>query len=438
MRLTSGDPRIPSRSPPPDSRGFAMSIPTIHDKSTRIPSSHQAHRCARDEPGIPLCPASAIPEGLTSGYLCSPCGRGPGSGVFVSPRSPDLHRLRSFPVHGPHGHLVTATARGAGSTGGSRFGVESPGRAHLPGGLCPALPFPSTSTPSPFSLIPALEVVALQRLFLATRGKSLDRSLVNAGTIAVGLGAAYAAAAVFLGYDNGVLSWKSRHRLFYFGPFPTAFYQLETREGQLVRGPGIPRRRGGLHPQPFRGDGSRHAGVLLHLGHARRIVQGEFVAETEADGGAVLLVDEVRGHRQREIRDGPVPSAVSRLPEDLPRKPERVEAFVRHAQFKLGETLFGEAAKTGKPIFSPQAEGDGRIASNGPEEFLRIRVPDGGSPPRGGCRDRRPRGRARFPAGIPSLKGGSTMRPWPFRRPADQQLLLVQEARETNASELRT
>ena len=229
-------------------------------------------------------------------------------------------------------------------------------------------PFLPVLTPSPFSLIPALEAVALAAL-LATRGRSLERPLVNAGTIAVGFGAAYAAAAVFLGYDNGFLH-KLAVPLFYFWPLSAAFFQLETHEVQLVRA-----------LEYYEGAVDSIYNLSVETGAAMResfsisdMLDGlsrVVVAETEADGGAVLLVDEFEDVISVRSVTGRFPPPF-RLPEDLPRKPERVEAFVRHAQFKLGETLFGEAARTGKPIFAPLAEGDGRIAGNGPEEFLRI------------------------------------------------------------------
>lgn len=226
----------------------------------------------------------------------------------------------------------------------------------------PSLPF------SPFSLVPALDAAVLA-ILLAVRGRSLDRALMNAGTVAAGFGAAYAAAAFFLGYEHGLLH-KLAVPLFYFWPLGTAFYQLETHEGQLVRA--LEYYEGAVDSiynlSVETGSAMRKSFAISDMldGMARVVV-----AETDADGGAVLLVDEFEDVVSVRSVQGRFPPPF-KLPEDLPRKQERVDAFVRHAQFKLGETLFGEAAKTGKPIFAPQAEGDGRIFTNGPEDFLRI------------------------------------------------------------------
>ena len=200
----------------------------------------------------------------------------------------------------------------------------------------PSLPF------SPFNLVPALDAAALA-ILLAVKGRSLDRALMNAGTVAAGFGAAYAAAAFFLGYEHDLLH-KLAVPLFYFWPLGTAFYQLETHEGQLVRA--LEYYEGAVDSiynlSVETGSAMRESFAISDMldGMARVVV-----AETDADGGAVLLVDEFEDVVSVRSVQGRFPPPF-KLPEDLPRKQERVDAFVRHAQFKLGETLFGEAAKT--------------------------------------------------------------------------------------------
>lgn len=231
-----------------------------------------------------------------------------------------------------------------------------------------ARPFLPVLPISPFSLVPALDSAALAALLLL-RGKTLDRAAMNAGTIAVAFGAAFAAAAVVLGYGNGLLH-ELAVPLFYVWPLGTAFFQLETHEGQLVRA-----------LEYYEGAVDSIYNLAVETGAAMKesfsisdMLDGMarvVVAETDADGGAVLLVDEFEDVVSIRAVQGRFPPPF-KLPEDLPRKPERVEAFVRHAQFKLGETLFGEAAKTGKPVFAPLAETDERILGKGPEEFLRV------------------------------------------------------------------
>lgn len=95
------------------------------------------------------------------------------------------------------------------------------------------------------------------------------------------------------------------------------------------------------------------------------------VAETGADGGVIFLVDEFDDLIVCKAYAGLYPPPIP-LPESLPRKPNRVESFMKHAQFRLGETLFGEVAKTGKNLFIADTAGDSRIFRNGDEDFLRI------------------------------------------------------------------
>ncbi|MBU0927490.1 MAG: SpoIIE family protein phosphatase [Spirochaetes bacterium] len=95
------------------------------------------------------------------------------------------------------------------------------------------------------------------------------------------------------------------------------------------------------------------------------------ISETGADGGSIFLVDEFDDIIVAKAYSGIFPPPFA-LPESLPRKANRVESYMRHAQFRLGETIFGDVAKTGKNIFAPDVSADGRFVANGDEEFLRI------------------------------------------------------------------
>ena len=95
------------------------------------------------------------------------------------------------------------------------------------------------------------------------------------------------------------------------------------------------------------------------------------IAETGADGGTIYLVDEFDDIIVAKAYSGLFPPPFA-LPESLPRKANRVESYMKHAQFRLGETILGEVAKTGKNIFAPAVSADNRFASNGDEEFLRL------------------------------------------------------------------
>lgn len=93
--------------------------------------------------------------------------------------------------------------------------------------------------------------------------------------------------------------------------------------------------------------------------------------ETGADGGSIYLVDEFDDVIIAKALAGTFPPPFL-LPESLPRKQNRIESFMRHAQFRLGETVLGEVAKTGKNIYAPDVAADGRFPSNGDEDFLRL------------------------------------------------------------------
>lgn len=95
------------------------------------------------------------------------------------------------------------------------------------------------------------------------------------------------------------------------------------------------------------------------------------VEETGADGGSIYLVDEFDDVIIAKALSGNFPPPFL-LPESLPRKQNRVESFMRHAQFRLGETVLGEVAKTGKNMYAPDVAADGRFPGNGDEDFLRL------------------------------------------------------------------
>jgi len=94
-------------------------------------------------------------------------------------------------------------------------------------------------------------------------------------------------------------------------------------------------------------------------------------AETGADGSMIFLVDEFDDVIVARAYSGLFPPPFP-LPDNLPRKQHRVESYMKHVQFKLGETLFGEIARTAKQVFIPAAAQDERVARNGDEDFLRL------------------------------------------------------------------
>ncbi|NLK46375.1 MAG: SpoIIE family protein phosphatase [Treponema sp.] len=92
---------------------------------------------------------------------------------------------------------------------------------------------------------------------------------------------------------------------------------------------------------------------------------------TEADGGAILLVDEFDDVITVKNFSGTFPPPY-KLPQDLPHKIVRVETSFRFAQFPFGETIFGIVATTGKPELITDPLNDNRFFQNEPEDFLKL------------------------------------------------------------------
>lgn len=91
--------------------------------------------------------------------------------------------------------------------------------------------------------------------------------------------------------------------------------------------------------------------------------------EIEADGGVVFLIDDYEDMITAKSYFGHFPPPYE-LPSDVPHKQNRVDTNFKYIQFSLGETVFGEVATTGQPVFIPDGVGNEKIFQNGPEEFL--------------------------------------------------------------------
>ena len=94
------------------------------------------------------------------------------------------------------------------------------------------------------------------------------------------------------------------------------------------------------------------------------------VERTGADGGILLLSDEFEETVSVRALCGSYPPPF-KLPENLPKTQDRVESFLRHARFKLGEGILGEVSRTGKHVFVPQAGPDSPLPDNGDEAWLK-------------------------------------------------------------------
>ncbi len=87
------------------------------------------------------------------------------------------------------------------------------------------------------------------------------------------------------------------------------------------------------------------------------VLNSALMNETHADGGAIYLVDELDGLIITKTVEGIFPPPFP-LPENLPKNKRRIDSFVRHAQFRIGENILGEIAKTAKNMFVPLVSED--------------------------------------------------------------------------------
>ena len=82
--------------------------------------------------------------------------------------------------------------------------------------------------------------------------------------------------------------------------------------------------------------------------------------EIEADGGVVFLIDDYEDMITAKSYFGHFPPPYE-LPSDVPHKQNRVDTNFKYIQFSLGETVFGEVATTGQPVFIPDGVGNEKI-----------------------------------------------------------------------------
>lgn len=99
-------------------------------------------------------------------------------------------------------------------------------------------------------------------------------------------------------------------------------------------------------------------------------VNESMIKHTASDGGVIFILDDFEDIITSKSFSGSFPPPY-KLPQDIPHKQVRVETNFRYAQFKLGETIFGEVAATGKPVLIEHGDQDARVYTNTPEDFLR-------------------------------------------------------------------
>ena len=112
---------------------------------------------------------------------------------------------------------------------------------------------------------------------------------------------------------------------------------------------------------------SEEAGLARLLDH----INTGLIKEINADGGAILLVDDFEDVIAVKSFTGDFPPPY-KLPDDVPHKVVRVETNFRFAQFSLEDNIFGQVVKSGTPELIVKGSEDPRLYQNEPEEFLKL------------------------------------------------------------------
>jgi sigma-B regulation protein RsbU (phosphoserine phosphatase) len=221
-----------------------------------------------------------------------------------------------------------------------------------------------------FSLAALVPIVA-NAVVTALKATDSENPLAELGArswIALIIGSlVYVGASVLLGSSSGVFQGLVVP-LFYALIFSIGFFYVDIIQGQLIRAVDYYEESvDSLYEMLLATGSAMKADFSLQdvLDNMLRAA----VERTGADGGLLLLADEFEDSISVRSMQGPC-MAPFKLPENLPRSEDRVDAFVRHARFRLGEGILGEVAQTGKHFFAASGE-DPRLPDNGDEDWLK-------------------------------------------------------------------
>ena len=215
-----------------------------------------------------------------------------------------------------------------------------------------------------YGLLPVADLILLVVCSIGGR-RDLDSQakqlVARAWPYAAAFLAAYAFGALALGHDNGLFA-RVVVPLSYGWLMLLGLSSFQIQDGEMVKALSY-----------YEGSVDSLYNLFMSTG---TVLKGSFstedvlksmndamVAETGAAGGVIFLVDEFDDLIVCKAYAGLYPPPIA-LPESLPRKANRIESYMKHAQFRLGETLFGEVAKTGRNIYIADAAGDSRIVTN--------------------------------------------------------------------------
>jgi sigma-B regulation protein RsbU (phosphoserine phosphatase) len=243
--------------------------------------------------------------------------------------------------------------------------------AHAYLGLLPSFP----AAVFPFVPMAGASLVAVSgAVNAADRGDGARRLMGETWPVVFACLGAYAVAAYFLGYGSPVFAGLVTP-VSYAWLLVVALVDLRDHDAETIRAVSYYEESiDSLYNLTFR------VGTVLKGSFTTEDVLGSMnevmIAETGADGGTIYLVDEFDDIIVAKAYAGTFPPPFP-LPESLPRKQNRVESYLRHAQFRLGETVLGDVAKTGKNVYSPDTARDPRFAAlraesaNMGEDFLK-------------------------------------------------------------------
>jgi sigma-B regulation protein RsbU (phosphoserine phosphatase) len=98
-------------------------------------------------------------------------------------------------------------------------------------------------------------------------------------------------------------------------------------------------------------------------------ITSSVVKSTNADAGAIMLVDEVENTLKVEAVTGVFPPPYP-VPDMVKVKIASMQNYFKSMPIKIGETILGEVAKTGKPIFIRDTLKDDRMKQNTQNDTL--------------------------------------------------------------------
>jgi sigma-B regulation protein RsbU (phosphoserine phosphatase) len=95
------------------------------------------------------------------------------------------------------------------------------------------------------------------------------------------------------------------------------------------------------------------------------------VKSTSADAGAILMIDEYEDILKVRAVSGFFPPLYN-VPDIVKTAISRLEAYFKSTPLRLGETIFGECARSGKPIFIKNTMDDERLKHNTKNDTLYV------------------------------------------------------------------